>query len=583
MTAETIRAELPPTGLEAPLSEVESTLQSNVRKFAQTVLRPVGARLDRLAPEEVIAPGSEYWSVFPEFARLGITIAETMAMTAEERGRLSPLLYEETGWGDGGLAISLGASSLPWLMMHALGNRAMLERYPEGSMIGCWGITEPDHGSDILDFGRMCAVPGSAYGRPNCVVKPDGGDLVIQGQKSAWVSNGPVAQLCVLYAAYDDGGPDLQHCVVLVPLDAKGVSRGKPLDKMGQRALPQGEIFFDGVRVPKDHLLAAPGPQYELAIYIILTEANAGMGAQWVGCARAAYEHALAYAHERKQGGVPIIRHQSVRHRLFPMFRKVEIARALSHRVYRYNSTAAVPALQGSIASKITSTQTAFDVASDAVQMLGGNGVTRAYPVEKLMRDARSSMIEDGCNEMLAIKGGTLLTDPALADAGIGREQIQAAYMGNAAASVITGQVLIPGEVVLRGMGIGRIPVVNVENACATSATAFQQAAAMVSAGVHDVVLVAGFEKLHSQDKKRTFSVFQGAVDIEDMQKLSETLARNARETGANIDPADAGSKTTARARPSRSTRPGWLTTKPTWGRRIWTWSSCTMRPPRRN
>lgn len=407
----TIRAELPSTGLEPALSDVERALQSNVRKLAERVLRPIGASLDRLAPEQVIAPDSEYWSVFPAFAELGITVAETMALSGEERGRLSPLIYEEMGWGDGGLAISLGASTLPWLMMHALGKRHLIERYPEGSMIGCWGITEPDHGSDTLDFGRMCAAPGSAYGRPNCVVKPDGGDLVIHGQKSAWVSNGPVAQLCVLYAAYDDGEPELKHCTVLVPLDAKGVSRGLPLDKMGQRALPQGEIFFDGVRIPRDHLLAAPGAEYERAIYTILTEANAGMCSQWLGCARAAYEHALAYAHERKQGGVPIIRHQSVRHRLFHMFRKVEAARALNHRVHLYNATAAVPALQGSIASKITSTQIAFEVASEAIQMLGGNGVTRVYPVEKLLRDARASMIEDGCNEMLAIKGGTLLTD----------------------------------------------------------------------------------------------------------------------------------------------------------------------------
>ncbi|MBE0593840.1 MAG: thiolase family protein, partial [Gemmatimonadales bacterium] len=133
--------------------------------------------------------------------------------------------------------------------------------------------------------------------------------------------------------------------------------------------------------------------------------------------------------------------------------------------------------------------------------------------------------------------------DEALRDAGIGREALEAAYMGNAAASVITGQVLIPGEVVLRGMGIGRIPVVNVENACATSATAFQQAAAMVTAGVHDVVLVAGFEKLYSEDKKRTFSVFRGAVDVEEMDRLAEQLVRNARETGARIDLADAGAK----------------------------------------
>ncbi|MFG2250144.1 thiolase family protein [Spirillospora sp. NPDC048823] len=130
--------------------------------------------------------------------------------------------------------------------------------------------------------------------------------------------------------------------------------------------------------------------------------------------------------------------------------------------------------------------------------------------------------------------------EAALKDAGLDRGRIQAAYMGNAAASVITGQVLIPGEVVLRGMGIGRIPVVNVENACATSATAFHQAAAMITAGVYDVVLVTGFEKLHHQDKLRTFSVFQGAIDVEAAAETMAWLARKAAEaesaTGAGTE-----------------------------------------------
>lgn len=405
------KVHLEPTGLQAPLTELELALQGSARRFAETVMRPIGARLDRLTPEQVIAPQSEYWEVFREFSKLGLNVGDMMQMPGAERGHLMPMLFEEFGWGDGGLSISLGASMIPWMMMHAFGNQVLLDRYPEGSMIGCWGITEPDHGSDMVDFGRMCAAPGTAYGRPNCVVKPDGGDLVIQGQKAAWVSNGTVAQLCVLYAAYDDGSPDMKQCVVIVPLDAKGVSRGKPLDKLGQRALPQGEIYFDHVRIPKDHLLAAPGEQYDLAAYLVLCEANAGMGSQWVGCARAAYEHALAYAHERKQGGLPIIRHQNVRHRLFHMFTRIEAARALNHRVCLFNATAPMPALQGSIASKITSTQVAFDIASEAIQLFGGNGVTREYPVEKLLRDARAAMIEDGCNEMLAIKGGTLLID----------------------------------------------------------------------------------------------------------------------------------------------------------------------------
>ena len=120
----------------------------------------------------------------------------------------------------------------------------------------------------------------------------------------------------------------------------------------------------------------------------------------------------------------------------------------------------------------------------------------------------------------------------ALKDAGLEPGALQAADMGNAAASVITGQVLIPGQTVLRGMGIGRIPVVNVENACATSATAFQQAVEMVRLGAYDVVLVAGFEKLYHEDKARTFSVFKGAVDVE---ALDQVLA-GVKASGGDVD-----------------------------------------------
>jgi len=129
----------------------------------------------------------------------------------------------------------------------------------------------------------------------------------------------------------------------------------------------------------------------------------------------------------------------------------------------------------------------------------------------------------------------------ALADASIESSQLEAAYMGNAAAGVMTGQVLIPGQVVLRGMGIGGIPVVNVENACATSATAFQQAVQMIALGAYDVVLVAGFEKLYSEDKGRTFSVFHGAVDLEAIDDVLATLAASLARTGSDADLSEAG------------------------------------------
>lgn len=114
--------------------------------------------------------------------------------------------------------------------------------------------------------------------------------------------------------------------------------------------------------------------------------------------------------------------------------------------------------------------------------------------------------------------------EEALRDAGLAAKDLQAAYMANAAAPVITGQVCVPGQVVLRGMGIGRIPVVNVENACASASTAFQQACAMVTLGAYDVVLACGYEKLYHPDKQRTFSAFTGAVDVEDLAAFMDSV-----------------------------------------------------------
>jgi acyl-CoA dehydrogenase len=267
----------------------------------------------------------------------------------------------------------------------------------------------------MLDANRMIFNPQGNYGRPNCIATLRGDEVIVNGQKSAWVSNGVIADVCILYCAADSGsGPDTRNgCVVIVPMDAKGVSRGKPLDKIGQRALNQGEVFFDNVKLSKRHLLAGP-EQYLDAVYAIHTFANALMGTVFTGCARAAFELAHAYAHERKQGGVPIIRHQSVAYRLFQMFRKVEAARALTHRVVHYNFTSPHPSLHAAMTAKITATQTSFEVASDALQIFCGNGLTREYPIEKILRDARASMVEDGCNEILAIKGGYYLIDPDL-------------------------------------------------------------------------------------------------------------------------------------------------------------------------
>jgi acetyl-CoA acetyltransferase len=129
----------------------------------------------------------------------------------------------------------------------------------------------------------------------------------------------------------------------------------------------------------------------------------------------------------------------------------------------------------------------------------------------------------------------------ALADAGLAAGDVNAAYMGNAAAAVITGQVCVPGQMILRSLGIGGIPVVNVENACATAATAFQQAATMITAGLYDVVLACGSEKLYHEDKQRTFSVFTGAVDVESMDEVMAGIRQRLKASGADLDTEGSG------------------------------------------
>ena len=218
------------------------------------------------------------------------------------------------------------------------------------------------------------------------------------------------AQVCVLCTHVESEGVTRPGIALLIPLDLPGVSRGKPLEKLGVRSLNQGELYFDNVVVPVSNIIAGPDCYTDM-VYHSLAEANVHTGNIAIGVARAAYEYSLVYAHEQRSGGEKIALSQNAQYRLFHMFRKIEAARALVRRVAIYNATAPLPALQGSAAAKVTATQTAFEVASEAMEFLGNHGQTSEYPIEKLVRDARALMIADGCNEVLAMKGGSLLVN----------------------------------------------------------------------------------------------------------------------------------------------------------------------------
>ncbi len=404
--------------LNMNLTEEQIALREAVHKFAELVLRPAARELDQVAdPDQVIAKDSDLWGVFRRAYELGY---HASGLPVEVGGMgFGPLethlLLEEMGWGSADFAIGIGVSGLPFSALANSGNPELIEKYVkpfvedrEARYIGCWAITEPQHGSDFLYVGTEGFAGPKVHAQVSAKAKGD--HYILTGQKSAWVSNGTIASHGLLFLSIDREDGTTGGGVAFVPLDLDGISRGKPLNKMGQRALNQGEIYFDDVKLPKELMLIEP-EMYEFTLDMVLAMANAGMGAIFTGVARSAFEAALAYTKVRVQGGKPICEHQLVQKHLFDMFRTVEACRALSRNALIYNQMNLPPQTQYSIASKTFCTDAAFEVASRALGLFGGNGLSREYPIEKIFRDARASLIEDGTNDVLSLAGARHVLD----------------------------------------------------------------------------------------------------------------------------------------------------------------------------
>jgi len=406
--------------LDTNLTKEHQALWTETKKFLSEVWRPAAIELDSLHdPQEVIAEGSVLWDVFKKTYELGYHATNfPKEFGGMELDPLSgSLVTELMGWAAADLAISIGAGSIPiiyYMMSPEPEMQEVARKYcsdKEGKIIGCWAITEPEHGSDWLLFD------GEEAGNPACgpqvTAVLDGDDYIINGQKSAWVSNGTIATHAALWMSLDPSQGVKAGAIAAIPLDLPGISRGKPLNKLGQRALNQGEIFFDNVRIPRTMVIAEDPDTFKLLSSSQLAGANAGMGGIFTGTALAALEEALEYAKQRMQGGRTIINHQNIKLKLFDMFTSVEAARALSRKVPVYNSKLMgqmqPPAVHYAMASKVLATETAFRVASQAIQIFGGNGLSKEYHIEKIFRDARAALIEDGTNEVLSIDGADRL------------------------------------------------------------------------------------------------------------------------------------------------------------------------------
>lgn len=400
------------------LTQEELELKAAAHKFAENVLRPAGIKIDRMTPEEAIAPGSLLFDVLRQASELGFNkmgAPENMGGTIISP-KAATLVNEELAWGNMGLAGAIGLSSTHAQIAMALGSEEIIEEFArpffectDGSIIGCWAVTEPDHGSDTLGVMQPEMV---VKAKGQLIARKDGDGYILNGQKSAWVSNGPIATHAMLNVHLDPGSSMDHGGICILPLNLPGVSRGKPLDKHGVRAMAQGEIFFEDVRIPKRYMLLdqtafAPYMNIHLAMF------NAGVGTFATGLARAAYDSAYDYVKNRVQGGKPIIEHQSVRARLFRMFTLLQTCRSLSRGVTIYNGTAmkrgVAVRLEHSIASKVYCTNSALEIATLGVQLHGGNGMTKEFPCEMFLRDATAMTVADGENAYLTQLAASML------------------------------------------------------------------------------------------------------------------------------------------------------------------------------
>ncbi len=398
--------------LDLTLTQEHESLKETVHTFAKDVVRPSVLALDQIAnPNDVIRPNSVFWSTlhlaYQQRFHTALVPAECGGLGL--KGLSMHIALEELGWGSADFAITVAISGFPFALVAATANAELIEEFVtpfvkdnSASIIGCWAITEPNHGSDHFMPGTPQFSSSAIAG--DVVAEKEGSDYIINGQKSSWISNGTIATHALLYLALDKSQGMAGNGIAIVPLNLPGVAKEKALDKLGQRGLNQGGISFTNVRIPQRYMIVGP-EGYEQMLRLTLSLTNAAMGAVFTGVARAAYEEALAYTRSRVQGGKPICEHQLVQRHLFDMYTKVQNCRLLSRSAMAYNDGTRPPALEQSIAAKVYCTQAAYEVADTALQLFGARGLCKGTLIEKLYRDARASLIEDGSNDVLALVG----------------------------------------------------------------------------------------------------------------------------------------------------------------------------------
>ena len=367
--------------MEFSLSEEQLALQDLTRQFAKNEMIPKAQECDEkgLFPKEIIEKAFNLGLInncIPEeFGGAGLSNVNSLIIT------------EELAAGCMGMATSMMANDLALYPIVIAGNKEQKEKFlkpfTQKLKFASFCLTEPNAGSDVAGLSTRLTKDGENY--------------TLTGQKQ-FITNASYADQFTVYATFD---PKLKHkglCAVVVDAKAKGVSVGKKENKMGQRASDTATVHFDNVKVLKENLLGQEGDGFKIAMKT-LDHSRSMMAISAVGCARAAYEHALHYSKERKQFGQPLSSFQAIQFMLADMATSIEAARLMAYKGAWQLDHGIQPTLVASEAKSFAADM-AMKTTTDAVQIFGGYGYSKEYPVEKLMRDAKLIQIYEGTSQI---------------------------------------------------------------------------------------------------------------------------------------------------------------------------------------
>ncbi len=375
------------SGVSFALTDEQKELRALAREFAEKEIRPKAAEYDehQTHPAEIIAKAHE-------LGLMNLHLPESLG--GPELSAFDGMLVgEELNWGCSGIGTSILANGLAAGPILIAGTEEQkgewLAPLVADPILGCFGLSEPGAGSDVSGIQTTAVANGRAGGP----------EYVVNGSKM-FITNAGRASWIVCFASTDRSKGHRGLTALVIPMDAQGVTIEKHLDKMGQRATDTSAVAFQDVVVPARNRLGAEGDGFKIAMQTLdFTRPGTAIGA--VGVAQAAYELAVGYAKERVQFGTPIAMNQGVSFLVADMAAEIEAARLLTWQAaWMIDQGYGRKATKYSSFAKRFAADTAMKVTTDAVQVFGGYGYIKEYPVEKLMRDAKLFQIYEGTSQI---------------------------------------------------------------------------------------------------------------------------------------------------------------------------------------